>query len=211
MRNMYQIKFIIIIFFFSLKACFALQDEVLVPVEVTVDEYFHLTLESVAINIDSEGKEIGQKPIEPGTLFFGDFLNPKDMIERSKTGSSSFSSSYKTITKAMIVNNSKPFQLIVRVDPEIQEKTILDIKTKENICALKVKTSSTNLTKLPQNIINSNLWQPMNDLGEIMVYDSFGDVVSDFLEISFALMDIDYSSSSGKYGGTIIWTLIPKN
>jgi len=188
---------------------FAEKAEVTVPARLVIDSYVHLLLDSQALQVDKSGRVLGNiKKLTPGSLYFGNQF-PEKKRKRAESDIF-FSFDYFTQIKVKIINNSKPFQLFVSIEPNAQAKSILDLKTSDDQSALNIKTMVNADTKYPDNLYSLNNWTSFPSIGDLVVYDSSGEVISDNFKILFSILNLAFNTKGAEYSGRIIWRLSTK-
>ena len=201
----------------------ASEQKLTVQAKVTVDPYLTVILDSKAVKIEADGNESEVRDITAGSLFFGNF-NPQLLTLGNQAKKLAytpegnyFSTEFITRTAVNIINNSKAFELHVSIVPD-ENGSILDLKRirkpdskdAREICSLSLMaTSIKDVTKHANHLVNPGKWLPFQDSGEMIVYDSRGEVVTDSFFVSFAVLDLYPNTLAGHYGGKILWNVIP--
>lgn len=204
-----NIKNKLIILFLSFSGfLFAEKDEITIPAKVTVDPYVQLLLTSSAFEIDIVGNPIDKavKELTPGSLFFGSMFKAK----KHELTKSHYSYNYISKTDVKIINNSKPFQLILSIVPTDKTGFIIDLETLDKTKALHIKTLQSDSTGCSNNIHYLNSWKDFSNNREIVIYSSNGEIISDSFSVLFSIMNLDPQTVAGTFSGRIIWTLTTK-
>ena len=208
-----------------------------VPVKVTIDQYLTLILDSMALKVNEEDSGPPSLEIPGGSLYLGQinsniYFNigkkEKEKEKRNRSGLKDkkeeqkndeemmYGTNYETQTRVKIVNNSRPFVLKIRMEYGADEKFILDLKTKEKNpenkkCALYIKVSSIqDKTCHPEFLIKPGQWISYpEDAEDLAIYDSGDEIAGDEFMVTFAIFNPDPDNIAGKYGGIILWNLLP--
>jgi hypothetical protein len=203
------------------KSLLADQEEIRVPVEVSVDPYFELLLESESVRLDPDGNDAETTPIPPGSISFGsEISNNPDKTRQpvpetdggfttGRFGSAertSFSTTHKTRTQVSVLNNVKPFELSISVLSEGASHSLLEMKSTDQKSAVRIKVDSNEKTKHPEYLVRSGSWVDFGLDGKLLIYRSHK-TTSDIFTVSFAIIDLDPKTKADQYGGRILWTL----
>lgn len=197
---------------------FAVEQKVSVPVQVAVDPYLTLILDSRAVDIPEPGKSL---TITAGSLYFGamniELLKAFRDVKKVfyDTPNYYYGTDYRTETVVQVINNSKPFELKINLIPEEGSLSVLELKTLAKKAemptnALYVKLGAIkDKTKFPKNFCYPNDWISFPATAEMILYRSHDEVVSDIFLVSFAILNLSPSTQAGKYGGKILWKVYP--
>ena len=175
------------------------KDEETLPVKLTIPPFFNLNLTSVAQRLNFENTITSEFPIKPGSIYYGDLPQIDTSSEKQNH--------CQTLTNIEMINNNRAFALTIKFYPAPGKKFILDLKNKDNECALMFKTLKTEKTRFYKNIVNLGQWTPVPSSGMISLYDSHGEVVSDSFAVIFSIDKIKKETASDEYGGGIMWSL----
>ena len=180
-------------------AAYSEKDEETLPVKLSIPPFFNLNLSSVAQRLDFENTVTSEFPIKPGSIYYGELA----VIDTSAKNQNH----YQTLTRIEMINNNRPFALTIKFYPALGKKFIMDLKNKDNECALMFKTIKTEKTRFHKNIVNLGQWTPIPSSGMIALYDSHGEIVSDSFAVIFSIDTIKKETASDEYGGGIMWSM----
>ncbi len=185
------------------------QDEIRVPVEVSVDPYFQLLLESESVRIAPDGHDAESHPIPAGAIAVGFEVGKKERsIAVPESDGGFFSTTHKTRTHVSVLNNTKPFELRISILPEGASRSLVEMKSTDQKCAFRIKVDANKKTKHPEYLVRSGSWVDFGLDGNLLIYNSHH-VTSDTFDVSFAIIDLDPQTKADQYGGHVLWTLSP--
>ncbi len=185
------------------------QDEIRVPVEVSVDPYFQLLLESESVRIGPDGHDAEKQNISAGSLSFGTEIGRMEGKMASpvpEVDGGLFSTTHKTVTHVTVLNNQEPFELRISVLPEGTFHSLVEMKSTDQKGSLRIKVDAEEKTKHPEYLVQKGSWVDFGLDGNLMVYNSH-ETVSDSFTVSFAIIDLDPKTKASQYGGRVLWTL----
>lgn len=200
---------ILVLFMINLMSI-ADEERATVPVKLAIEPFYELIIDSKAYELDASSNKVGTSSIEAGGLHLGSIQYSVSPLAKVFNQPVEINSSHVTVHNITVINNSKPFRLVVNVHPTSSgKKNILELKDRNNaeVSALKVKVKNDAATRYSENLPYSEEWQGFKPGESLVVYQSHGKIVSDIVNVEMAIVNIDPQTKSDIYGGQLIWTL----
>ena len=179
------------------------------PVEVSVDPYFQLLLDSESVRIGPDGQDGASQVISAGSISLGSEIGRMEDAMAPPVPEADgglFSTTHKTRTRVTVLNNVKPFELRISVLPEGTSQSLAELKSTDQRGAFRIKVDADEKTKHPEYLVQSGAWVDFGLDGNLSIYKSH-ETVSDTFNVSFAIIDLDPKTKATQYGGRVLWSL----
>lgn len=213
--------FLFLFYWMALVFVFSDQDTASVPVQFQIEPYFEIIVKSFSIGIDADGMPDSREQIKNAALYFGQ-INTDDsytsmFYKKKKHQNHDYASSHYTYAEVEIINNMKPFQLIIEYyqdDPS--QKSLMDLKQQtqskedEPVNALQIRTRSVPDTQFANFIVELGSWRSFDSKFRLSLYNSENEIISDRFGVEFALKNLPSVIPGGTYGGKIVWNILSK-